>query len=460
MGLDRRARMADRMERDGETRRGATSRRIATVVVMLSALGVLASCAAPPLKMPTAVADALTRGDAGSAVVGGRLAEPALGDARCAETPTGVEPARVDPAGVDLDPTVLGESLDYAVGTGAQSIRVYRHGCLVGVGSNDDMVDWVPLPAWSMTKGVVSMLVGRAVELGLIGVDDPIGRYIHLADARKAALTVRQFLNQTTGLRMAWVSDLNEAATTDSAAAVLGRPFEAVPGTNFEYAQTTLTALVAVLEAAVGEDLQVFAQRELFGRIGIARGEWTWDRDGAGRTQGFAFLQMTPTAFGRLGRLLLQDGVWDGSRLIGADYIAQGRRGTSANPCYGFLWRNNDGVRCEQTGPLLGPESEVNWMPTVPSDAYGLSGMFDQLVLVIPSLDMVVVRMGLPPQMLGDPWGDVAGAKPSMTWRFFRALMSGVTDVDVADPGEWTPGTDPQIDWAHIFAVPLPEPTW
>lgn len=432
-------------------------RSVLASIAMIVALGAVASCAAIPPATPPAVVDAIA---GGANVAADQPATRDLPPEHCEETPTGVEPREVDPGSVGLDSTVLREALDYAVAKGSQSIRVYRHGCLVGVGSNDPSVDWVPLPGWSMTKGVVSMLVGRAVELGALRVDDPIGRYLPLDDQRKAALTVRQFLNQTTGLRMAWVSDLDEAATTDSAAAVLARPFEAVPGTQFQYAQTTLTALIAVLESAVGDDLQDFAQRELFGPIGIARNEWTWERDGAGRSQGFAFLQMTPTAFGRLGRLLLQGGEWDGRRIIGADYIAEGQRGTSANPCYGFLWRNNLGTRCNQTGPLLGPESDRNWMPAVPSDSYGLSGMFDQLVLVIPSLDMVVVRLGLLHQVLGDPWGDVAGQKPAMTWRFFRALMAGVTDVDVADPGEWTPGADPAIDWAHIFALPLPEPTW
>ncbi|UDY35340.1 serine hydrolase domain-containing protein [Dermatobacter hominis] len=381
-------------------------------------------------------------------------------EARCAETPAGVEPERVDPAAVGLDAEQLRSALDYAVAKGSQSVRVYRHGCLVGAGSNDPLVDWVPLPGWSMTKGIVSVLVGRAVELGALDVDDAIGEHLQVTDPRKAALTVRELLNQTTGLRLAWASDLNEAATTDSAAALLARPFEAVPGTTFNYAQTTVTLLVAVVEAAVGEDLQAFAQRELFGPIGITHDEWLWERDGAGRSQGFAFLRMTPTAFGRLGRLLLQDGTWAGRRLLPSDYIAQGRTGTAANPCYGFLWRNNDGVGCRQTGPMLGLETAGNWMPTVPSDAYGLSGMFDQLVLVIPSLDAVVVRLGLPPQALGDPWGDVGGERPSMTWRFFRTLMGAVTDMAVADPGDWTPKPPDAIDWSHILDVPLPEPTW
>ncbi len=364
------------------------------------------------------------------------------------------------PAAVGMDGTVVQHALDYVVAKGSQSIRVYRHGCLVGTGANDASVDWVPLPAWSMTKGVVSLLVGRAVQMGKLHVDDPIGRYLHVDDPRKAALTVRQFLNQTTGLRLAWASDLNEAGSMDSVEMLLQRPFEAVPGTKFNYAQTAVTALAAVVQAAVGEDFQTFAQQELFGPIGIERSAWEWGRDSAGNTQGFAWLAMAPPAFGRLGRLLLQDGRWGDRQLIGSDYIAQARKGTEANPCYGFLWRNNDGTRCGQTGPVLGLETDTNWMPTLPTDAYALAGMFDQLVLVIPSLDMVVVRMGLPHQMLPDPWGDIDGEKPSMTWRFFRSLMSGVTDVDVPDPGEWTPQAPEQVDWLHIFEVPVPEPTW
>lgn len=381
-------------------------------------------------------------------------------DQRCGEPPAGADQALVDPASVGLDRATLSSAIDYGVSKGSQSVRVYRHGCLVGVGSDDPDLEHVMLPGWSMTKGVMSMVVGRAVALGRLSVDDPIGRHLRIDDARKAAITVRQLLNQTSGLRMAWVDDLLDAAG-DSVAALLARPFEAVPGTTFDYAQTTITMLGAVVQAAVGEDLQSFAQRELFGPIGIVRGDWDWFRDGAGHAQGFAFLQMTSQAWGRLGRLLLQDGMWGRRRLLTSDYVAQGRAGTTANPCYGFLWRNNDGVRCGQTGPLLGVESATNWMPTVPADSYGLSGMLDQLVLVIPSLDMVVVRLGLlPHQVYPDPMGDVAGQQPPLTWRLFRTLMSAVADTHVADPGDWTPSRMAPVDWTHIFDVALPEPTW
>jgi len=58
---------------------------------------------------------------------------------------------------------------------------------------------------------------------------------------------------------------------------------------------------------------------------------------------------------------------------------------------------------------------------------------------VIPSLDIVVVRMGLPEELFGDPLGDVASQRPDWDHRFFRMLLGGLTDVDVPDPGDWVP---------------------
>ncbi|MEZ5238784.1 MAG: serine hydrolase domain-containing protein [Microthrixaceae bacterium] len=124
-----------------------------------------------------------------------------------------------------------------------------------------------------MTKGVVSAVVGRAATLGLLSVDDPISEHLGAdprfdLDPEHAALSIRHFLTQTSGLRMAWVNDLWAAGTADSVADVLARPFQAEPGSTFLYAQTAVSVLVAVVEAASGEDFQDFARRELFEPIG------------------------------------------------------------------------------------------------------------------------------------------------------------------------------------------------
>ncbi len=342
-------------------------------------------------------------------------------------------PFRVtDPAAVGLNSGRLAAAVKYSTARGAQSVRIYRHGCLVAKSGHDNYAERMRLPSWSMTKGMVSVAMGRAVELGLVNVDDQIGGYLPDLPADKASLTVRQFLNQITGLRFAWANDLHVAGSEDSVTRTLQRPFSAEPGTEFVYAQTTVTVLVAVLEAAAGEDFQSFAHREIFQPLGITRDLWRWARDGSGRTQGFALLDMAPVAWARIGQLLLDNGMWNGTQLVNADYISQGSRGTEVAPDYGFLWWTNTGPHGDPIPPPKG-QTERRW--PYPDDTFSLTGLFDQRVTVIPSLDMVVVRMGPPTEMFGDPIGESPGIRPKWEYRFSRILMQSVEDVHVLDPG-------------------------
>lgn len=395
-------------------------------------------------------------GGGGGGDTGGQGADPPpVEQVHCEQPAAGEREHVADPEQVALDPQAIDDAISYASGKGAQSVRIYRHGCLVGRSWNDPAAERSPMASWSMTKGVVAVVVGRAVTLGRLGLDDPIGAHLPGLSPQHGAITVRHLLNQTSGLRFAWANDLNDATHFDSAARALQRPFEAAPGEQHVYAQTTVTALVAVVEAAVGEDFQQFADREVFGPIGIERSQWRWQRDGSGRTQGFAFLDMSPLAFGRLGSLLLADGHWRGAQLIDPSFIDQGRVGSDADPGYGFLWRTNAGERHRQSSYAPDDWLDRRWMPAAPVDTYGMSGMFEQNVFVVPSLDMVVVRMGLPHALFYDPIGQVGAKNPDWSHRFFRILMAGVTDVDVPDPGEWAPDPDLRIDPKYVLGLDL-----
>ena len=449
--------MRTRQQRTDRRRRSArppvwrpcSARPAVLLAAGLACVAVLSSGCVPALV--GALPDA-SGGDGGAGELPPR--PPAqLGAQRCEQPTADGEFERVDPERVDLRADAVAEAIEYATAKGGQSVRVYRHDCLVGTGGWDPLTEASLLPAWSMTKGVVSVVAGRAVTLGLLDVDAPIGRYLDGLDEAHAAITVRHLLTQTSGLRFAWANDLNAAATLDSARRVLTRPFEAEPGTKFIYAQTTVTALVSVVQAAVGEDFQAFADREVFRRIGIERHEWHWERDVVGTTQGFAFLSMTPKGFARIGSLLGDGGRWRGEPLIDPEYIRQGATGTPVNPGYGFLWRTNhgpDGV----PGPLQDPE--LVSMSAAPEDTFYLSGLFEQNVIVVPSLDLVIVRMGLPEQIFGDPMGEVKGRRPDWDHRFFRILLSGVTDVALADPGEWVPppeGPPEGLELEHLIGI-------
>lgn len=335
------------------------------------------------------------------------------------------------PDEVDIDPGAVERAVWIATLNLAASVRIYRHDCLVATSGRDGETERKPENLWSATKGVLSILVGRAVTMGKLGLDDPIGRYLPQADPAHGAITVRQLLTQNSGLRFAWANTIASGIDRDSVAYTLSLPFDHQPGTYFEYAQTTLTTLGAVVEAAVGRDLQEFAREEVFEPLGIPDSRWSWERDGAGHTYGYAFLSMAPLDLARIGELLLHRGEWNGRRIVDAAYVDEMGRGSPTNPGYGFLVWSNEGERYFTTSALVRKERDHRWLAAVPPDTYALSGLFDQFVYVLPSLDMVVVRTG-------------AQGLSGWAHEMFRALLGGLRDVPYSDPGP--PPNDDLID--------------
>ena len=158
--------------------------------------------------------------------------------------------------------------------------------------------------------------------------------------------------------------------------------------------QSPVTLLGEAVTRAVGRDLQDFAQRELFGPIGISAGSWSWDRDRAGDTEAWAHLKLRPADWARLGMLVLHDGRWGSRRLISKPYLREFSAPSPPNHGYGFLtWLNGkDSYVMPGTN---GRDEGQGWLvPNAPADSIIFAGQDEQRVYVIPSLDMVLVRLG------------------------------------------------------------------
>lgn len=362
--------------------------------------------------------------------------------------PTGPQEfQRAAPEALGLDAAKLRSATRFMASRSALSVRVYRHGCLASRSHLDPYTEHVRNNVWSVTKGVTALLTGRAITQGKLGLDDPIARYLPEADAAHGAITVRQLLTQTSGLRFSWSSDV---LARDAVGYTLALPFKHRPGTYFEYAQTTVTLLGAVVQRAVGEDLQAYAHRELFAPLGIPRHHWTWTRDATGQTQAYAFLFMPPKHLGRVGQLLLSEGRWGPQQLINRAYMRELAAPTPTNGGYGFLtWTNAGGWLITATAPDR-RRIDAPFIPTAPPDAYAFVGFLGQLVLVIPSLDMVIVRTGLPPS---------SGQTSDIDYEGIRRILQAVTDVDVPDPGPYTPmrgsGSFSLASWLDLETLQL-----
>lgn len=365
------------------------------------------------------------------------------------------------PSEQNLDPAVVAEAIAYAGTHNRLSIQIFRRNCLVATGALDPLTDQTPFQVFSVTKSVVSILTGMAYDQKKLGLDDAIDKYLPTGegwgDAAHRAITIKQLLTETAGMRE---SILAEAATVTTETSIpqeaLAEPLEHEPGTFFEYSQRVPDLLAFVVQQAVGQDLQEFAQEHLFSPIGIEQDKYFWLRDRSGNTYGYAWLFIPPQQLAKLGLLMQNDGVWKQSRLLSSDYVAQLSQPSEHNPCYGYLFWNNRGQTC--TGANIPAAQTVNRsaIPSAPPDLYAMVGALHQNNFIIPSLDMTVTWTGL----FGDEAPNLSGilsAQPAdLYYNFFRILMRAVQDQHIPDPGPYPiPPLDLDVNPANYLSIPV-----
>lgn len=371
----------------------------------------------------------------------------------CAMTRTG-EYSTAEPGAVGLDPELVRRATTYWTMNGAETVKVFRHGCLVGEGGLDRVFDRIPRLNWSQTKTVASLIAGVAEKQGLIEIDAPIGRYLPrgLGGAAHRRVTVRHVLNMTTGYRMNWVRGLNLVGDMSRVRSMMAAEVRHPGGTYFEYDQDTPSIITFIVQRGIWSkvdadlDYQAWAQREFFDKLGIPKSAYFWQRDRSGNTLGYSKLFLRPLEFGRIGELMLRGGRYQDLQIIRPEYMRQltkgskDRTGRSVNCGYGFMvWLNSCRAGETQVNASLFKRRVIQpaqpWVASAPRDMYYTWGYHGQHTFVIPSLDMVITRSGeLPPDTVEDLLhldGEavVAGSNKAAYFRFFRLLMSSVEDM-------------------------------
>jgi CubicO group peptidase (beta-lactamase class C family) len=377
-------------------------------------------------------------------------AAPATSVAETCPEP-GEEWHRATPAHVGMDPAKLQSAIDYGSTQAAYAIRVYRRGCLVGedrlAGQNRNS----RYQSWSMAKSVVSMIFGRALTLGLISPDDPVGSLVPEADLAHGAITVHDLLTMTSGLKWNGFRDYNIFTMPDRVHDALTLEVVKPPGTYFEYAQSAVALLAEAIGRSTGEDVMAFAQRELMTPIGIEEGSWDWTRDRAGNVQGFYGVQMTPDDFGRLGDLMRRGGVWKGQRLLSREYMERSVEPSKTNGCYGWLIWVNAGQPCIGVTIEKRPVRNSRDYPDLPADFYTFSGLFGQRVTIFPTQDLVIVRTGQDP-------GLIPAGQASWEHELYTRVLGSITDQTWQPPGEAPRTSEEREDVDYGFQTAFSEP--
>ncbi|HKI19619.1 MAG TPA: serine hydrolase [Isosphaeraceae bacterium] len=207
-----------------------------------------------------------------------------------------------------------------------------------------------------------------------------------LPDPRKAEITVRNFLNMASGL------DVQNPPVEDhpfewSLGHVAGSPMIKLlndPGAAFHYSNAGVAHLVLLFHRAAGEDLFPFLKRRLFEPIGLTQVHWTQmggpDSGGTGAigplSQGYSGILTNPRQHARFCYLAMHRGEWAGHRIVPASYYDFAWKGTSVKPDYGAQWWTQPHV------------------PGAPGDLVMTLGRNHNDGFVVPSLDLVFVRLG------------------------------------------------------------------
>ena len=324
------------------------------------------------------------------------------------------------PEAQGMDRSVLG-SLDAELASGkhgyVDSMLVIRNGTVVYEKTYDRSKDYARLfagkglpgiynyydPGWhpyykktrlhtmqSVSKSVTSALVGIAIRRGEIsGVDAKAVPYFSAyrvaADPRRERMTLKDLLTMTSGIRwdettVDYTDPANSCARMEASKDwiqfVLDQPMAAEPGSTFVYSSGVTELLAEVLRKATGKQADAYAAEHLFGPLGISRFYWKKTPTGHPDTEGGLYL--TARDLAKIGYLYMKDGVWDGRRILPEGWAAASTRrqsdptGEDATMKYGYQW----------------------WVLPGKTPSYAGIGYGGQLLVVVPSLELIAVFTG------------------------------------------------------------------
>lgn len=280
---------------------------------------------------------------------------------------------------------------DTLLGEGYRAVVVVRNGRIVGETYADGFNENTPLLGWSMTKTVTAGLIGTLINAGQMSLADTLtDSYPDWAQDGRKDITVKDMLAMSSGLQ--WneeygdVSDVTKMLylNDDMADFVSGRPAESEIGADFNYSSGTTTALSRVWQDKLTDGGLTYPQEALFEPLGMT--SVVLETDAADTFVGSSYMYATARDWARFGQLLLQKGKWNEQQILPegfTDWMFEPVAASDGMYAKGHLWLDSPGG--------LPPYEDAVW----------LQGHDGQFIGVIPSQDMVVVRLGLTPSRHG-----------------------------------------------------------
>jgi CubicO group peptidase (beta-lactamase class C family) len=250
----------------------------------------------------------------------------------------------------------------------------------------------------SAQKSIVAVLIGIAQERQLLNIDEPVSTYLgagwtQASADREQAITIRHLLSMNSGL----ATDMTYA---DDA------------GSTWLYNTPAYHYVMRILEKVTGQDRNTITKQWLTEPLGLTNSSWT-PRPWASAAIGDGF-STTARELARFGLMIQADGKWHDKIIIADSHYLQDMLSPSQelNPAYGYLWWINGeefsraaGARARRVnGPLI---------PSAPEDLVTMQGALDRKLYLVPSLGLVITRLGASGAAQGSSFNDA----------FWEALM-------------------------------------
>jgi CubicO group peptidase (beta-lactamase class C family) len=334
-------------------------------------------------------------------------------------------------AGIDPERLHLIGQGQLQVYGGPWAIAIVRKGYLVG--------EWFGVPAmpattfdiWSCTKSATGIAFGMLLDDSRnhtlpgntsIDLDSPVYDLIPegrpLTDPRKANIKLKHLLSMTSGIPGESHGITGIAVTPGKGEfefalgnepnrfGISAATMAAEPGERWDYSDAAFAHLSLIFAKVAGREIGEYMKERVFQPIGVQN--FGWDlQGGAGHigphTNAHSGLRFSARDFARLGYLMAHDGVWNGKQIVQNWWIELATRSSqNLNRSYGYtFWVNTNGTQ---------------W-PAVPKDAFAFQGYGSNRCYIVPSLDLVVVRLGYAPPV----WNE-------------SALLPSVVDAVIDSP--------------------------
>lgn len=299
------------------------------------------------------------------------------------------------PLPAEIDTVKLRQAVDAAfanpAGLTAAFVVVHKGRIIAeryGSGANKDMA----LESWSMGKSITGTLIGRLMNDGAFKLEDPapVPEWRKTPNDPRARIRIMDLMRMSSGLRFSRGSpedlpgyhdhDLIYSGAIDAFEFSITRPLQFEPNTFGRYRNADPLTLGYIIRETVrkrGEEYLTYPRRALFDKLGMRNQVLETDPYGNFLLTGYDY--GTARNWARLGMLYLQDGVWMGERWLPEGFVRFVSTPAPAwkTPVYGgMVWVNGDS----------------SW--ALPKDAYAFRGAGEQSVFIVPSHDLVIVRMG------------------------------------------------------------------